>query len=94
MSDERPSAKEFFFGESALEIAMTIVIRGHVHIAADRSIRLGHDSFEPGADAGVIVLIESKADQGKPLSFHDAIQNLVIDAPEDYSMNFGGKQQL
>ena len=73
---------------------MSIAIREHVRVAADRSVRLSHASFEPGAQAEVIVLIDPKPAIGKPHSFHDAIQAIAIDAPEDYSVRFDDEQRL
>ena len=73
---------------------MAIAIREHVRVGADRSVRLSHASFEPGAEAEVIVLINAKSAAGEPYSFHDAIRAIAIDAPEDYSLHFDDENRL
>ena len=75
---------------------MSIAIREHVRVAADRSVRLSHALLEPGAEAEIIVLVDDlPADRGSSsFSFFDKVRTIVIDAPEDFSTRFEDDQRL
>ena len=73
---------------------MSIAIREQVRVAADRSVHVSSPLLEPGAEAEVIVLVNSTTVPGKAYSSFDAMRANPIDAPEDFSTSYEDQQRL
>ena len=73
---------------------MSIAIREQVRVAADRSVHVSSPLLEPGAEAEVIVLVNSTTAPSKAYSSFDAMRANPIDAPEDFSTSYEDQQRL
>ena len=69
---------------------MTLVLRRHVVVDHNHVITLQSPERRPGDRVEVIVLVERgiEAENKSGPSFLDAIADIEIDAPDDYSTNF------
>ena len=74
---------------------MSLAIREHTRVSADRSVSVRHESLPPGAAVEVIVMLESAAtpandaaSSAASYSFLDRAQQLTIDAPADFSTSY------
>lgn len=75
-------------------VTMSIAIREHVVVDANRSVSVSNARLEPGMEAEVIVLVEDRTGAGSAYSFFDTARQLGIDAPEDYSIRFEDDKRL
>ena len=73
---------------------MSIAIREHVRVAADRSVHVSSPLLEPGSNAEVIVLVDAKPSPGTPYCAFDVMRENPIDAPENFSTTFDDDQRL
>ena len=68
---------------------MSHTFRNHAVVSSDRSVTVRAPELEPGARVEVIVVMDSSHGATSPgASFIDAVADVTIDAPEDYSVNF------
>ena len=67
---------------------MPRALRNHVIVTEDHSVTVFAPELKPGAKVEVIVLLESEGEQAVPggPSFVDAIADVEIDAPPEYSL--------
>ncbi len=69
---------------------MTLAVRQQMVVDQDHAVHLQNPQLTPGSRVEVIVLMEDKVQQvkRKPVSFLDGAQNLLTDAPPDFSTTF------
>lgn len=69
---------------------MTLALRSYAVVDHNNAITMQSPELHPGDRVEVIILVEQSIEtmnKGGP-SFVDAIADIEIDAPEDYSTNF------